>query len=185
MTRLIVNIVAFQAGWFACVFSSAWGMPLAGALAVVGILAINLALDASPLSEARAVLAVAVPGAMVDTALLLLGVITFGDGSGFPLMFPVWVLALWLNFAATLNVSLKWLRGRWWLAAILGAIGGSTTYLAGAKLGALGLHENVWLAMGVIGAEWAIALPLASWAAWRLREVGGAANARAGKEALA
>ena len=46
------------------------------------------------------------------------------------------MIALWLNFAATLNVSMAWLRGRYLLAALFGALGGPLAYYSGAKLGA-------------------------------------------------
>ena len=110
-------------------------------------------------------LLIAAVGCLIDLGLLLTGILRF-DG-------PAWIFlllfcGLWMNFAATLGVSFRWMRGRPFLAAVLGALGGSSTYYAGARLGALELHDNLALALGVIGIEWAIAMPVAIAAWWRL-----------------
>ena len=49
---------------------------------------------------------------------------------------PHWIVAMWVLFASTLNVSLRWLRGRWALATLLGAVAGPLAYYGGAGLGA-------------------------------------------------
>jgi len=64
---------------------------------------------------------------------------------------------LWALFSSTLNVSLRWMRGRTALAIVFGAIGGPLAYLAGEKLGAMQLvaqpHALLALASG-----WAMAM---------------------------
>ncbi len=71
--------------------------------------------------------------------LAVLGFIGYAPGP-LPAPFaPLWVLALWVLLGTTLDVSLRWLRGRWWLAALLGAVTGPLAYLGGARLGALQL----------------------------------------------
>ena len=54
---------------------------------------------------------------------------------------------------------MKWMRGRWALAALMGAVGGPLSYLAGSRLGAMSFEEPVsaLLALAVI---WAVAMPL-------------------------
>jgi hypothetical protein len=62
-------------------------------------------------------------------------------------------------FATTLNVSLRWMKKRWTLAAGLGAVGGPLAYLAGAQLGAVTLTETS-TALAAIGTVWALAMPV-------------------------
>ncbi|HPB74378.1 MAG TPA: DUF2878 domain-containing protein [Chromatiaceae bacterium] len=50
---------------------------------------------------------------------------------------PAWMLALWANFATTLNLSLAGLQTRPGLAAVLGLVGGPLAYWGGAGLGAM------------------------------------------------
>jgi hypothetical protein len=70
----------------------------------------------------------------------------------------------WYVIAATLNVSMAWLRGRYLLAAIFGAIGGPLAYYGGAELGATealpSLNGILILALG-----WGVMTPLLVWLA--------------------
>ena len=72
---------------------------------------------------------------------------------------PYWIIAMWLLFATTLNVSLKWLRHRPYLAAILGLVAGPAAYYAGYKLGGVQIPDFV-SAMAALAAGWALLMPL-------------------------
>ena len=72
---------------------------------------------------------------------------------------PVWILALWLAFTSTLNVSLRWMRGKWLVAILFGAIGGPLAYIAAEKLGAVSLN-NFPLHYVALALGWAILTPL-------------------------
>ena len=61
-------------------------------------------------------------------------------------------------FATTLNVSMRWLRGRPALAAAFGAIGGPMAYFAGQKLGGIEL-VNPLAAFIALGVGWAVMMP--------------------------
>jgi tetrahydromethanopterin S-methyltransferase subunit D len=79
------------------------------------------------------------------------------------------MVMLWVNLATTMNVSMAWLRGRYALGAVFGAIGGPLAYYSGAKLGAMTrLPEPGGLLW--IGVAWAIALPLLYGAARKINE---------------
>ena len=51
MTRTVINVVAFQGGWLACVLGAANGMPWIGPAVCLPILALHLAWAARPLWE--------------------------------------------------------------------------------------------------------------------------------------
>jgi hypothetical protein len=75
---------------------------------------------------------------------------------------PPWMICLWLNFAATLNVSMAWLRGRYLVAAVFGAIGGPLAYYSGARLGATeALPTTGGMLLLAIG--WGLMTPLLVW----------------------
>ena len=65
------------------------------------------------------------------------------------------MIALWINFAASIRHSLNWIRGRYALGLLFGGIGGPLAYLAGEKMGALVIHSP----FGVVLA-WIVAMPL-------------------------
>ncbi|MGB5202220.1 MAG: DUF2878 domain-containing protein, partial [Sedimenticolaceae bacterium] len=80
---------------------------------------------------------------------------------------PYWIVAMWMGFATTLNVSLGWLKGRYWLAALFGAVGGPLAYLAGAKLGGITLISSE-AALTALALGWATIMPLLMYLAARL-----------------
>jgi hypothetical protein len=79
---------------------------------------------------------------------------------------PVWIIALWMSFALTLNHSLAWLKSHPALAALLGAIGAPLAYWAAARgWGALAFAAQPALALGMLAVAWAILAPALFWLA--------------------
>ena len=164
---LLVNVLLFQAGWFACVLGAAHGLPWIGALAAVLVIGWHLARAARPGPELTLIVAAALVGALFETALARLGWVRFASGVLVEGTAPYWMVALWAIFATTLNVSLRALRPHLWLAALLGAVGGPAAYYAGARLGALELTA-LGAALAALSAGWAILTPALMRAAERL-----------------
>lgn len=132
----LLNAVLFQVVWFAAVLGAAWGMAWLGPLVLLPVLAINQAISEDRSGDLKLLVVAGLLGFLFDTTLVAMGVFT-------PLQqlfprpcSPPWMIGLWLNFAATLNLSLGWLRERYLLATLFGAIGGPLAYYSGAKLGA-------------------------------------------------
>lgn len=153
------NFVAFQIGWFACVLGGAHGLPWVGTTIALGLVAVHLYKSPRPRHEAALIVIAAIVGLAVDTAMIRAGWLEFSSGMVFPDTAPHWIVGLWMIFATTLNVSLRWMKKHWALAAGLGAIGGPLAYLAGAKLGAVTLTETS-TALVAVGAVWALAMPM-------------------------
>jgi hypothetical protein len=159
-----VNVVLFQAAWFAAVLGAARGEFWLGPFAMLPVLAIHLALRGYWQGELKLLLAAGMLGFLFDTTVVLAGVFT-PLAHLFPRPFsPPWMVCLWLNFAATLNVSLSWLHGRYPLAALFGAVGGPLAYYGGAQLGAT---EGVPTASGmlILALGWGVMTPLLVWLA--------------------
>jgi hypothetical protein len=155
---LAANILLFQSGWFACVLGAARGMPWIGPLGAAAIVAWHLMRATQPRQELALVAAATVLGAMFETLLVKAGWVRYETGSLIEGTAPYWMVALWAVFATTLNVSLRSMRPRRWLAAALGAIGGPLAYYSGARLGALEL-ASAGPALAAIGLGWAILTP--------------------------
>lgn len=147
---VILNFVLFQITWFACVLGSAKGHPWLGAIIVGLSLVWHLYLAQPRLQEAKWCLIALAVGAIFDQAILSLGIIQYHNNGWSASVVPVWILALWLAFALTLNVSMRWLRGQYFAALAFGAIGGPLAYMGAQKLGAvtLGEHSLIVLAIG-------------------------------------
>ena len=160
MRANIANFVAFQAAWLACVLGAARGAPWLGPAFVLAWLVVHLQVmdKIERRVEWRLMIVAAALGYGVDTMLLTGGRLVFPPDPQ-AADSPLWMVALWIGFAATLARSLRWLDGRYLLAAGLGLAGGPAAYWAGARLGAVELTAGS-VSMLWIAAAWAVALPL-------------------------
>jgi hypothetical protein len=156
---LALNFVAFQLGWFACVLGAARNLPWLGPVVVTLIVLVTGWF--APRRDSFLLL-LGLSGAVGlcwDSALAASGLIAYAPGPITPPLAPLWILALWLLFASTFNLSMRWLQSRMLLAAALGAVAAPLSYLAGERLGALRLlrPEGALLAQAV---GWALMMPV-------------------------
>ena len=154
-----LNFVCFQVGWFACALGATHGWPLMGPLVVGVLLILQLPLVPAPGRQARFVLTTSLLGWLIDSGLAYAGVLAFPGGGMFFGLCPLRMAALCANFAGTFHLCLDWLRGRYWLASVLGAFGGAIAYYGGQRLGALQLGGDAALSLLVIAVEWALVTP--------------------------
>lgn len=168
-TKIIVNFVGFQVGWLATVSSAAAGMAWIGMFVVAMLVALHLALHARPAQELLLIAGAIFVGTTGDSIHVLIGAVDFKGTALISGMCPVWITALWINFAITLNVSLGFLQGRYLLAALLGAISGPMAYWAGAGIGALTLSDSLVFSFSAISVEYAVAVPLLLLASRRIQ----------------
>jgi len=155
----LFNFAAFEAGWLACVLGAANNMPWLGPVAVAILVALHLKMSANPGPETRLIILAVVMGLVFDSLLVTSGWLTYPNGMLVPGFAPYWILAMWALFATTLNVSMSWIKANLAFAAVMGAIFGPLSYLAGQRLGGLQFVDDTAsiVALAII---WAIAMPL-------------------------
>jgi len=159
----LLNFMAFQIGWFSCVIGAANGLPWLGTTISVGVIAWHLTRAATPRRELTLVLLSGLIGLVLDSTLVSLGLIGYPSGTLIDGMAPHWIVAMWMIFATTLNVTFRWLKGRWLLAAVLGALAGPLAYFGGASLDAAEFIGNTTMALSAIAVVWAVGMPLLLW----------------------
>jgi hypothetical protein len=155
----IVNFVAFQVGWFACVLGAAAGRPWLGPVVVAGVVALHLALRRPRGPEILLLLSAGVMGYFMDSVLVLGGVINFTPEARLGGPSALWMVAMWVNLGTTLNLSLGWLRERYLLAAAIGAISGPLAYWAGVRLEAVTFGLPLPLSLSLVSVEWVVSMP--------------------------
>ena len=124
----LINFLLFQLGWFGCVLSGAAGLPWLGAMLATAIIAWHLLRAPDPGAELKLIGAAVAIGAVWDSLLVWQGWLAYPSGMVLPFAAPYWIVIMWALFATTLNVSLRWLKGRWLHAFLFGAIGGPLAY---------------------------------------------------------
>lgn len=160
LSHVVQNFIFFQLGWLCCVIGGANpGYAWVGVVAVAAIVAIHLLRAIDSRNEIILLgLSMAI-GTAWDSSLMAAGIMEFNHGQLYGTIVPFWLIAMWPLFATTLNVSMKWMKGKYLLASLFGAIGGPLAYLAGNRLGAVEFSSTL-NAMLVIGAGWAVIMPL-------------------------
>ncbi|MEZ0316101.1 MAG: DUF2878 domain-containing protein, partial [Methylophilaceae bacterium] len=115
-----INFIGFQLGWFACVLGAANQLPWLGVLISAPIIAWHLWQAGNPRLELTLMLIATFFGTLFDQSLLSLGLIEYPASTWPALLIPVWMMVLWMLFVTTLNVSLRWMRGKYLIATIFG-----------------------------------------------------------------
>ncbi|WP_421232852.1 DUF2878 domain-containing protein [Aeromonas jandaei] len=103
-------------------------------------------------------LPIAVAGCLLDALLWQLGLFRFPAG------FPLWLVLLWLGFALTLAHGMRWLlRLPRWQQALFGMVGGTSSYVAGAAMGAVHLPWGIGISAALLAVIWMWWLPVLLW----------------------
>ena len=157
--QIVVNFMLFQLGWFSCVLMAAQGLPEVGIVIALLLVCVQLFLAGNRKNLITLILIVTLIGSAWDSVMTSFDILVFDVGMIVSFLAPGWIMAMWLMFATTLNVSFRWLFGRYWLAMFLGAIFGPLTYQAGAAMGAVVIPDNLF-ANSVIALGWALLMPL-------------------------
>ena len=168
MYRNILNLISFQIGWFACVLSAANALAWLGVMTVAVLASLHVYYAGNRRHEVLLLVCAGLLGFIWESSLAGISVISYpGPSSHF--LAPFWMVALWINFAMTLNFSLAWFKQHLVLATAAGFVFAPLAYFAGMRLGAMTFH-NVWIALSIIGIGWSILFPFLSWLAHCMTE---------------
>ena len=158
----VVNFVVFQLAWFAAVLGAAHQVPLWGTACVVTAIGWHLAVSARPAVEARLVGAACLIGLVAESGIVGQGLVAYPSGQPLAWLAPYWIVAMWGLLAISLNVTLRWLKGRPWLAAALGAVAGPASFACGVRLGGARFLDAP-AALATLAVVWGVLLPALVW----------------------
>lgn len=158
----IANFVVFQAAWFAAVLGAAHHAPLWGSACVIAAIAWHLGVSARPAQEAKLIGLACLIGFAVESGVAMQGHVAYPSGQPVSWLAPYWMVALWGELAIALNVTMRWLKGRPWLAALFGAIGGPAAFSAGVRLGGAQFIDRT-PALVTLAVAYAVLVPLLVW----------------------
>ena len=157
--KIAINIMIYQLCWIACILGGANMIPLAGLLVVAAAVAYHLYTAPRPGTELTVLVISAIIGAFWDSLLVAAGWLVYPSGTLIEGMAPYWIVAVWISFATTFNVSMRYFKQRLVLASALGAIGGPLAFLAGERLDGV-VFTNYIAGIGALTLGWALLMPL-------------------------
>lgn len=159
----IINALVFQIGWFICVlYGSLWAGLFTGLILVGHFLYTPRRRD-----DVIALTVAALIGLAHDAILLGCGLIQFAETQS---MSPLWVLCVWILLGINLNHSLRWVYERPWVGAILGAICGPFSYLAGERLSSAQWTSPMAEVVPLLVIMWSLVLPIHRWLSQRISQ---------------
>lgn len=167
MKRILLYQICFEGIWCACVFGAAWGHPWLGPAAATLWIAFHLKRSTNRGREFALITFAGAFGLVADALLIRLGGLSYTGLPENAVFGPVWILALWMAFAISVNVSFTWLRGRALLASSLGIAGGLFSYACGRRLGVVEFSFDDYQTLLALCLVWGGGLPLLVHAAHR------------------
>lgn len=172
MLAWLPNAICFQLVWIASVGGGAHGWWWAGPVALAAFALWQLAASRQPRADVLLIVFAAVLGFGIDTLWVQADLMRFSAPVPFPQAAPVWIVALWMGFALTLNHSLAALKSHLAWATALGVVGGPVAYaIAAHAWHAVELREPAWLAYAALALAWGVLTPLLLQVARRLEAV--------------
>lgn len=170
LTRKVLNAILFNITWLLCVN---FGDTVAVITCII-VLAVHFCYISKNRKEIFLLLQVLLLGVVVDSLLIASGVLI---ADAHTMLAPIWMAALWLLFATTLNHCCAWLQPiavthsknndktkpdymAWLLVAFVGAVAGPLSYWAGTNFSAMSLALPLVNSLLVISLVWALILPL-------------------------
>lgn len=158
----IANFVVFQSAWFAAVLGAAHHIPLWGTTCVIAAIVWHLGISARPRQEAKLIGLACAIGIVAESLIAMQGNVTYASGQPVAWLAPYWMVALWGELAIALNVTMRWMKRRLWLAALLGAIGGPAAFSAGVQLGGAAFVDET-TALVTLAGLYGVLMPLLMW----------------------
>lgn len=165
------STLIFYVGWVVCLREAASGELFYGLLIVLAMIVYYLYCSSCRRADYLLLTLVTSLGPLSDVLYVQLGLLQYHSSfhmssSWLP---PMWVFVLWGLFGVNIHLF-SWLSHRWWLAILLGALGGPASYLSVLRLGGASLLKPLPLALMTIGGIWAIFLPSFIWLNYFLRK---------------
>lgn len=162
--KKIFNAAGFQGAWWLCVLGALWGLPYLGPIVMLIFLTLHMLILGKGKNELLFLFLMALIGTIVDSIKSTSGFISYMGGyDTVKILAPLWITAMWVGFASTINHSLSWVHGRYFFAFILGAVFGPLSYILGVKLQALSFNYGIIASSIILAIVWGIAVPFMYW----------------------
>jgi hypothetical protein len=151
---------------------AAHGRPLIGVAAMGTLVVLHLRQSEARAAELKLCLGAGLVGYLADSALVIAGFLDFPEAARLGGPSPLWMVFLWMGFAATLNEAMRSVVERPWAAGVLGFVAGPLSYRGGQAVGALelpGAPAQTLFAVACVVAV--VTVSLSALARWLVPEV--------------
>ena len=151
----LYDLFGFKVCWVLCAFCSVWEKPYLGPLVTLIFIIGHLLIVNFNFRDIKIIIASIILGFIIDTLFLNFDFVIYKNSINYA---PLWIIAMWAGFSITLIYTLDSLQNKYFMAALLGLVGGPLSYQAGDSIGSITINHNY--SYIVLAIAWAIAIPL-------------------------
>ena len=151
----LYDLLGFKVCWVLCAFCSVWEKPYLGPLVTLIFIIGHLLIVNFNFRDIKIIIASIILGFIIDTLFLNFDFVIYKNSINYA---PLWIIAMWAGFSITLIYTLDSLQNKYFMAALLGLVGGPLSYQAGDSIGSITINHNY--SYIVLAIAWAIAIPL-------------------------
>ena len=157
--------------WWACVMGVVkYNQPYFGPFVMSLFIFFHLLMIKNKKKEILFLSIAGIIGFFVDSFKAFSGFITY-NGVFSDNLAPLWIIAMWIGFAATINHSGSWIKKRYLIAILLGAIFGPLNYLVGDNMDALSINMNFSQNILVLSFVWGVSVPFLYYLAEKINPI--------------
>lgn len=174
LSKRLLNGFFFYLGWFVVVLAAAKDNPTFGVFITGILLGLHFLLFDQNRKDLVLLVVLSTAGFFLDSFYIWAGWLHYHSPNHWlPQFAPLWIVCLHAIFATSINHSLAWLKAFPPYAGVLGTFGIVTTYLAGARMGAIDFIAPYQWVLFYIGCIWFFYLPAVYWfSRWLDRKIG-------------
>ena len=154
----LFNIAGFQIGWWICILGVKNNLIYIGPLFMLIFIILHLFFISKLKKEYKLIISGSILGIFIDGSFKLTGIIDYVGDSNNSFLAPLWIIAMWAGFSATINHSLFWLKKLNFLSFLLGSIFGPLSYIAGYKLNVIFFNPNICI-ITILSLTWGLSIP--------------------------
>ena len=155
----LVNIIGFQSCWWACVLGSSFNWAYLGPFMMFLFLILHFYIHSFSLNELKIVIIVGIIGTIIDSSFQVTGIIEYKDSlSSF--LPPLWIISMWVGFAATINHSMDWLKNNILVGFAAGLVFGPLSYITGEKFSVINFNYSSVNPILILAIAWAFTIPI-------------------------
>jgi hypothetical protein len=144
---MLLNIIGFNISWFGLIFLEERFIPV-----VILWIGLHFYYCKQPMAELKLILSVTIVGIAIDSILLFLDVFQFPN----QLFIPLWLMTLWVAFAATIAHSVHFLARSIVLQFTIGFIFPPLSYIAGESLTSMTFGFEGFITYLILAVIWSI-----------------------------
>ena len=157
----IINLIFFYLIWWGCILGIRSNFDYVGPILTLVFIVVHLNIVAESRKELILILCCGFLGLIVESLYLYFNFISYeGYLISESFMPPLWIVCIWIALATTINHSMVFLKNKWIVTGICGAIFGPICYFAVMKFNILHFHFSVSESIFILSVACGISLQL-------------------------